>query len=71
MKSSPSTWHLLHNVKSTVKISSHFVAFLENINFKSLFVIGSDISRLLPKYLHVDVGRSIYILSYLSMFVIM
>ena len=33
MKSSPSIWHLLHNVKSTVKISSNFVAFLENINF--------------------------------------
>ena len=32
-KSSPSIWHLLHNVKSTVKILSNFVAFLENINF--------------------------------------
>ena len=31
-----SIWHLLHNVKSTVKISSIFVAFLENVNFKSL-----------------------------------
>ena len=38
MKSSPSIWHLLHNVKSTVKISSNFVAFLENINFKRLSV---------------------------------
>ena len=35
MKSSTQTWHLLHNVKSTVKISSIFVAFLENINFKT------------------------------------
>ena len=25
-------WHLLHNVKSTVNISSIFVAFLENMN---------------------------------------
>ena len=33
MKSSPSIWHLLHNVKSTVNISSIFVAFLENMNF--------------------------------------
>ena len=33
MKSSPSIWHLLHNVKSTVKISSIFGAFLENTNF--------------------------------------
>ena len=36
MKSSPSIWHLLlHIVKSTVKISSIFVAFLENMNFTS------------------------------------
>ena len=33
-KSSTSIWHLLHNVKSMVKISSIFVAFLENMNFK-------------------------------------
>ena len=32
-KSSPSIWRLLHNFKSTVKISSIFVAFLENMNF--------------------------------------
>ena len=32
-KSSPSIWHLLHTVKSTVKISSIIVAFLENTNF--------------------------------------
>ena len=32
-KSSPTIWHLLHNVKSTVKISAIFVAFLENTNF--------------------------------------
>ena len=33
MKSSPSIWHLLHIVKLMVKISSIFVAFLENIYF--------------------------------------
>ena len=33
-KSSPSIWHLLHSVKLTVKISSTFVAFWENMNFK-------------------------------------
>ena len=33
-KSSPSIWHLLYSIKSTVKISSNFMAFLENINFK-------------------------------------
>ena len=32
-KFSLSIWHLLHNVKSTVKILSNFVAFLEKINF--------------------------------------
>ena len=32
-KSSPLVWHLVHNIKSTVRILSNFVAFLENINF--------------------------------------
>ena len=32
-KSSPPIWHLLHNVKSMVKISSIFPAFLENMYF--------------------------------------
>ena len=36
-KPSPSIWHLLHIVKSTVKISLIFVAFLENMNFKEPF----------------------------------
>jgi hypothetical protein len=36
MKSSTQTWHLLHNVKSTVKISSIFVAFLGNMNFNTI-----------------------------------
>ena len=31
-------WHLLHNVKSSVKISSNFVAFLENVNFNIVFL---------------------------------
>ena len=35
-KSSPSIWQLLHNAKLTMKISSIFVAFLENTNFISL-----------------------------------
>ena len=33
MKSSMSIWHYVANVNSTVKISSIFVAFLENMNF--------------------------------------
>ena len=39
MKSLPSIWHLLHNVKSTVKISSIFVAFLENMNFSKPTIV--------------------------------
>ena len=35
MKSSPSIWYLLRNVKSMVKILSIFVAFLENMNFNN------------------------------------
>ena len=37
MKSSPSIWHYVVSVsvKSTAKISSIFVAFLENTNFNS------------------------------------
>ena len=34
MKSSPSIWRYVVYVKSIVKISSIFVAFLENTNFK-------------------------------------
>ena len=32
-KSSPSIWHYVVSVKSTLKISLIFVAFLENTNF--------------------------------------
>ena len=39
-KSSPSIWHYVENVKTTVKLSSIFVTFLENMNFtKILFFI--------------------------------
>ena len=34
MKSSPSIWHYVVIVKSTVKILSILVAFLEDMNFK-------------------------------------
>ena len=34
MKSSPSIWQYVVSVKSMMKISSIFVAFLENTNFK-------------------------------------
>ena len=36
--SSPLIWHLLHNVKWKVKISSIFVAFLKNMNFNPIDV---------------------------------
>ena len=36
-KSSPMIWHLLHNVKSTVKILSNYVAVLEIITFTRLY----------------------------------
>ena len=39
MKSSLSIWHYEVNVKSTVKILSIFVAFLENVNFTIDFII--------------------------------
>ena len=35
MKSSLSIWRYVASVKSTVKSLSIFVAFLENVNFKS------------------------------------
>ena len=35
-KSSSSFWHYVVSVKSTVKISSIFVAFLENMNLKGM-----------------------------------
>ena len=38
-KSSPSIWLLLHNVKSTVKIFSNFVAFLENIKLLYILIL--------------------------------
>ena len=37
-KSSQSIWHYVVSVKSTVKISSIFVAFLENMNFTKLVI---------------------------------
>ena len=44
MKFSLSIWHLLHNVKSTVKIWSNLVAFLENKNLNKNIVIRCSLS---------------------------
>ena len=38
-KSSQSIWHYVVSVKSTVKISSIFVAFLENMNFTTCHLV--------------------------------
>ena len=46
MKSSPLVWHYVVNVKSTVKISAIFVAFLENMNFKQISRKNCDALRL-------------------------
>ena len=43
MKSSSSIWHLLHNVKSTGKISLIFVAFLENMKCEFLKFLKQEI----------------------------
>ena len=48
MKSLPLIWHqiIFKNIKSTVKISSILVAFLENMNFKNkITAVTFDISE--------------------------
>ena len=50
MKCSPSIWHYVVNFKSTVKILSVCVAFLENMNF-ILKVFCTD-KQILLKQLH-------------------
>ena len=49
MKSSLSIWRLLDSVKSTMKISSNFVAFLENINYNLRNFLFSKVAWLLIK----------------------
>ena len=65
MKSSLSIWHLLHNVKSAVKISSIFVAFLDNMNFTkplwlvNIFVQGQNLCQTVAqKYDHLHATGS-------------
>ena len=50
MKSSPSIWRYVVNVKSTVKILPIFVAFLENMNFKHILFWGKASKQKLEKY---------------------
>ena len=45
MKSSPSIWFYVVNVKSTVKISPIFVAFLENMNFIVTFSFDFSLKK--------------------------
>ena len=51
MKSSPSIWHYVVSVKSTVKISSIFVAFLENMNFTETLKTYHEPSELIETFL--------------------
>ena len=51
MKSSTSIWHLLQSVKSTVKISSIFVAFLKNMNFNINFKYLDEMAKYV-RYAH-------------------
>ena len=57
MKSSPSIWRYVVNVKLMVKISLIFVAFLENMNFTTAAcaVPQNGPGNLLPANKHNDV----------------
>ena len=56
MKSSQSSWRLLHSSKLTVKISSIFMAFLENMNFrqKKIEFVRSFFGRIVCLKKHYD-----------------
>ena len=56
-KSSPSIWHYVVSVKSTVKISSIFVTFLENMNFKQ--GNGNKVLSVLLKLTQYNFGLSV------------
>ena len=53
MESSPSIWRYIVNVKSTVRISSIFVAFLENTNFMTTNLSQVKIPQLQFKYTEI------------------
>ena len=57
MKSSPSLWHFLHNVKSTVKILSIFVAFSEKRNFASNLGFKNQRSHFCYRFVYLDWKR--------------
>ena len=52
MKYSQSIWRLIHSVKSMVKISSTYVAFLENMNFTVKFRYSEKGKKNLKKISH-------------------
>ena len=64
-KSSSSIWLLLQNVKSTFKILSIFVAFLENMNFTPLHWISNSKMIFKPTYSILD-SRQYYFLDNVS-----
>ena len=47
-KSSPLIWHYVVSVKSMVKISSIFVAFLENMNFTTVSFLSLNLRSFEP-----------------------
>ena len=54
MKSSPSIWQYIVGYKSTVKILSNFVAFLENTNFNKNWTYLQFLLRILIAcYVHL------------------
>ena len=52
-KSSPSIWHLRYNIKLTVKISSIFLAFLENMNSNALWTNTTRVLTCFDSYVCV------------------
>ena len=64
-KSSPSIWHYVVSVKSTVKISSIFVAFLENTNYIKLInhfmILLQFLTILCPYKLCVNTEKRSYV----------
>ena len=62
-KSSLSIWRLLHSVKSTVKISSIFVAFLENMNFKNKAILQNGKS-IFSNYVRIRIDYYGFLLFY-------
>ena len=62
MKSTPSIWQYVVSVKSTVKISSNFVALLENLSFNHGIFLDVTKSMWLAFDLPLDWGALTYLM---------